>query len=337
MPSNVSEDLFGVTSFGYVVIESNRLDDWRRFGVEGLGLHLAHDDRAGLAFRMDAHARRMIVQKGTAEDVVAVGWQVRDDAALEVVLERLRARGIQIEEAGGDVAELRGVRQLWRFKGPKGLAIELFFEPLTTDEPLKMLTSGFVTDDNGMGHMAITSQRPESMQRFWQEIFDGRVSDYVEERIAGLMVDITFLRFNERHHTVAIAATRGVRMDPLRTKVQHINIEAKSFEDVSSAYRRLRDLGYEMAHEIGQHPNDKELSFYVLCPSGFEIELGWNALAVDESVWQTASYDRISTWGHKPEKGGLLHFVRLNAGNLFRGARSLLRQEYSPISEESRP
>lgn len=335
MASEEREDLFGATSMGYVVVESNRLKDWRRFGVEGLGLHLAHEDRAGLAFRMDAHAKRLIVHRGPAEDVVAVGWQLRDEATLEIVLGRLRSRGIQVEKARGDVAELRGVRELWRLKGPKGLAIELFTEPLTSDEPLQMLSSGFVTGNNGMGHAAITSQRPEAMLRFWQEIFDGRVSDTIEERIAGVMLDVTFLRFNPRHHTVAVAATRGVRTDPVRTQVQHFNIEAKSLEDLSSAFCRLRELGYEMAHEIGEHPNDKELSFYVLCPSGFEIELGWNALAVDETVWETATYDRISTWGHKPEKTGLRHFVALNAGNLARGLRSLVRREYSPIREES--
>jgi 2,3-dihydroxybiphenyl 1,2-dioxygenase len=324
--------LFGAISMGYAVIESNRLDDWRRFTEKGLGLHLecAEDDL--LAFRMDAHQRRLIICQGSAEDLVALGWQVRDEATLQVLLQRLQEHQIRYEQISGAEAVLRGVQSFWRLIGPKGLPLELFTQALTTDAPLKMLTSSFVTGDGGMGHVAITSRRPEKMLRFWQEIFDARISDRITEDLAGVTLDIAFLRLNERHHSIAIAATRGVRLDPINTTVQHMNMLATTVDDLSEAYQRLRGMGYEMAHEIGQHPNDKELSFYVISPSGFEIEYGWNALTVDdEANWQPTHYHGISLWGHKPQKANLASFVSVNAGNAKRGVRSLLSSEYSPL------
>ena len=57
--------------------------------------------------------------------------------------------------------------------------------------------------------MAITSRRPGDALAFWQQIFDARVSDRIEDRVSGMTLDITFLRLNPRHHSVAIAATRG--------------------------------------------------------------------------------------------------------------------------------
>lgn len=324
-------DLFDAVAMGYVVVESNRLDDWRRFLQQGLGLHLEDASDDLLAFRIDAHARRFIVKRGPAEDVTAIGYQLRDEKALAVLLARLSDRAIATERASGDEAAQRGVIAFTRFKGPKGIALELFTEALTTTAPLNMLARGFVTGASGMGHVAITTRLPEKMQRFWQELFDARLSDQISQRLGGVMLDISFLRFNERHHSVAVAATRGLRVDPIRTRVQHLNLLAHSLEDVSNAYERLLDLGYEMAHEIGQHPNDREVSFYVLSPSGFEIELGCDAMRVDESTWTPTHYDAISVWGHRPPNDSLPYALALNAGNFQRGLRSLLKPEYSPL------
>lgn len=324
-------DLFDAVKMGYVVVESTRLDDWRRFLEQGLGLHLEDASDAGLAFRIDAHTRRFIVKRGPAEDVIAIGYQLRDAAALEVLLARLAARGITTRTATDDEAAGRGVAGLVRFKGPKGIALELFTDAVTTPAPLNMLCGGFVTGASGMGHVALTTRLPERMLRFWQELFDARLSDQISQRLGGVMLDVSFLRLNERHHSIAVAATRSPRVDPISTRVQHINLLAGSLDDVANAYERLRDLGYEMAHEIGQHPNDREVSFYVRSPCGFEIELGCDARVVDEATWKPTHYGAISVWGHRPPKDSLAHALAINAGNFQRGLRSLLRPEYSPI------
>lgn len=323
--------LFGAVQTGYVLIQSRKLRDWKRFLHQGLGFHLASDTGEVLAFRMDDHERRVIVQAGAAEDITALGLQLRDPTALDVLLARLAEREIEVVAGEAQEAAIRGVERFWRLVGPKRLDIELFVNAHVADQPLHMLSSGFVTGAGGFGHMAITSRLPEKMQRFWQELFDARLSDTIQEQIAGTTLDISFLRFNERHHSVAIAATRGLRLDPIRTRVQHVSFLAASLDDVAQSFGRLKGLGFEIAHEIGQHPNDKEVSFYALSPSGFEVELGCEALRVDESTWKPAAYHGISLWGHKPPHPSLRHAIGINAGNLKRGLRSLLRPEYSPI------
>jgi len=325
-------DIFGSVRMAYVVIESNRLDAWRRFLKQGVGLHLESETEDLVAFRMDEHVRRLIVRKGRAEDIVAVGWQLRDSATLECVLRRLSALGIAAEDGSSEEAGQRGVVSLLRLKGPKALDIELFVDAVTTDQPLSMLNrDGFVTGASGMGHIALTSRRPEKVQGFWQEIFDARLSDRISQPMGGTILDVSFLRLNERHHSIAIAATRGLRLDPVRTKVQHMNMVVNAREDLFDAFERLRDLGFEMAHEIGQHPNDKEVSFYVVSPSGFEIELGWDALTVDEASWVANHYNAISLWGHKPENPSALNGLLTNLGNLRRGLHAALKPEHSPL------
>ncbi|MDR3416410.1 MAG: VOC family protein [Nevskia sp.] len=326
-----SKDLFGSVSLGYILVESNRLSEWRTFLQDGLGLHLAAADATSVAFRLDNHARRLVVSKGPAEDVAAIGLQLQDQATLQIVLDRLKERRITAKPGTASEAALRGVSGFWRMTGPKGLAVELFVEPLTTAEPLNMLSSGFITGASGVGHIAVSTRLPEAALRFWQEIFDARVSDDIVEHLAGVTLDIRFLRLNERHHSVALAAVRGLRLDPIRTKVQHFNLLAASLDDVAQAFRRCKALGLKMAHEIGQHPNDKEVSFYVVSPSGFEVELGCQALVVEESTWKPDTYQGISLWGHKPPNNSALDRFAVNAGNFRRGLLSLLHPEHSPI------
>lgn len=320
--------LFSRIRLGYVLIESTRTDAWKQFADDGLGLHVDRVGAGDLAMRLDDRARRLIVRYGDAEDVVALGWEVDDDETLGVALARLRAHGLAPRLHRGSEAVLRGVTEYWSCVGPKRQSIELFTVPTTTDQPLKMKASGFLTGDAGMGHVAITTRAPEAMQQFWERIFDARVSDRIEDRLGGVNMDFTFLRLNERHHSVAIAATRGMRMDPLRTRIHHLNLQAASLDDVVEGYRRCRALGYPIANAIGQHPNDRELSFYVETPSGFEIELGWNPIVITEEAersWTQATYRGISLWGHFPENLTLAMSLR-RAG---RGLLSLARHEFT--------
>lgn len=332
MNLSIDKNIFGAVRMGYAVIESRHLQAWQTFLHQGIGLHLNCNQAEDMSFRMDQHLKRIIVQQGPAEDFVALGWQVKDLDTLNIILARLEERNIPVESSTSEEARHRGVKQFWRIIGPKEQLLELFIEPEVTAEPLQMLSSGFVTGEGGLGQVAITSRQPLKMQRFWQEIFDARVSDYIEEVISGMTLDITFLRLNERHHSVAIATTREVSLDPIRTKVQHMNVQATTLEDLAASFKRCKELGFVMAHEIGQHPNDKELSFYVVTPSGFEIEYGWNPIVVDEDKWQSTKYYGISLWGHKPEHPGKINGLLTNLGNLKQGVRNVLHPEFSPLS-----
>lgn len=324
--NNSRTDLFGKARMGYALVESQQLDDWFRFTHDALGLDVLKENDT-LLCRLDTHARRLVVSRGPREDVVALGYEIADQTSLDIILRRLQQKGVAVETGDAHGATLRGVEQYWSCIGPKGLPIEFYITPLLSEVPLSMLASGYVTGSAGMGHVAITSRQPEAMLGFWQEILDARVSDDIEQRMSGLMLDIRFLRLNERHHSVAVACTRGRRMDPIRTRIQHMNIQCATLEDMTAAYQRCRRLGFRIMMGVGQHTNDRELSFYVQSPSGFEIEYGWDPIAVDEENWQPTLHQGISTWGHKPLDHNLADELRQAA----RAVRSLLRREYTPF------
>jgi len=324
-------DLFNQVQLGYIVIESNKTEQWLKFLTEGIGLQLSQKGDNAMAFRMDNHTCRILVTKGNAEDVVGFGWHIQNEQALNTIQSRLNERDIAVTTGAPDEAFKRGIKSFWSIKGPKGITFDFYTQPILRDTPVDTPNSGFETGDGGMGHAAIISRHPEHMLQFFTEILDARISDHITQAIAGVTLDFTFLRFNERHHTVAIAASRGLKLDPVRTTVQHFNLMVNSIVDLSATYLRLRKMGYEMAREIGRHPNDEDVSFYVISPSGFEIEVGWGALKVNEENWTINQYNRISQWGHRPQKPGLINFIKVNSVNLWHGVQSLFRKEYRPF------
>jgi 2,3-dihydroxybiphenyl 1,2-dioxygenase len=318
---------YGAVQLGYALLDSPRLAEWRRFGAEGLGMALADSEPGLLAFRTDAHERRLVVRNSPKEDI-ALGLQIAGADVLDTILARLAGRGVKVEEIAGDEAALRGVERIWRFLGPKRMALELFTEPRLATDPPKVLGNGFVTDERGMGHVAITTLKYDAMIAFWREIFDAKISDFIEDKIGGVNLKFTFLRVNPRHHSIAVAATRGLAMDPFATKIQHMEMQVPTLDDVGEAYRRCRALGIRIMMAVGQHPNDRDVSFYSMSPSGFYFELGW-ASKDDEDIESAppATYKGVSLWGHKPQDqtlGDKLGQMRNAVGSLF-------RREYSPF------
>ncbi len=294
-------EVFGRVQLGYVVVETEKFAEWRRFGRDAIGMHLDDSLSEVMRFRLDDHQCRFLLQRGPAEDVTALGWQLDDHGVFDEIVARVTGHGVPVSEGTAEQIALRGVERLVRFPGPNGLAQEIFTRPAITADPLRMTNrGGFVTDPFGMGHVALTTKRPHQTRGYYDTVFDARLSDYIDETINGMKLKIRFLRVNERHHSVAIAAVNGLRLNPIRTRVQHLNIQVADLDDMTASYQRIAELGFDMALGVGQHTNDRELSYYAITPSGFEWEVGWNPIVVDENTWEPTTHRGISIWGHTP-------------------------------------
>ena len=301
-PATRPATVFGAVHLGYIVIETNKFADWRRFGHDAIGMHVDEALTGVMRFRLDDNECRFLLQRGPAEDVIALGWELDDHDTFDEIISRVHRHGVPITEGTAEEAALRGVERVARFPGPNGLAQEIFTGARRGAQPSDLaVRGGFVTGDNGIGHVAVTSKKPHQLHDYYSTVFDARLSDYIDETISGMKFKIRFLRVNQRHHSVAIAAVNRLPINPIRTRVQHLNIQVADLDDLTASYQRVEELGFRMALSVGQHTNDRELSYYAITPSGFEWEVGWNPIVVDEETWEPATHQGISIWGHTPE------------------------------------
>ena len=71
---------------------------------------------------------------------------------------------------------------------------------------------------------------------------------------------------------------------------------------VGRALDEVIDRGIPVVMGIGEHSNDRMVSFYPVTPSGFLIEYGCNGRIVGDD-WTVGRYTAISNWGHRMPDG----------------------------------
>ncbi|HSN81971.1 MAG TPA: VOC family protein, partial [Polyangiales bacterium] len=285
-----------VQSLGYFLFEVSDLDAWDRFLTKVIGVERGEALAEGLLpYRTDGRAARILLRRGPADDLVALGFDVSDERALHGLAERIRRSGRSVEPASEDDARARGVRGLVRTFEPGGVAIELCHGPLPAKTPFgrKLVPTGFVTGEQGVGHLALRAHDIAETRSFFEELLSFSLSDHIRCTLPGdFEVDITFLHVNRRHHTVALGTG-------IPKHLHHFMLQMGSLDDVGAALDRAFAHGVRVVQGLGRHPNDQMVSFYCVTPSGFECELGWGGRTVDDSAWNPTTYDRISDWGHQ--------------------------------------
>src|SRR6516225_1364020 len=177
----MTPSVFGKVHLGYVVIETQKFSDWRRFGRDAIGMHLDEGAPDSMRFRLDDNECRFLLQRGPAEDVTALGWQIDDHCTFDEILARVSGHGVPTTQGTAEDAALRGVERLTRFPGPNGLVQEIFTVARRSDTPPDMaVRGGFVTGEAGIGHVAVTSKKPHQIRGYYDTVFDARLTDYID-------------------------------------------------------------------------------------------------------------------------------------------------------------
>lgn len=279
-----------INSFAYIGFTSPSAEEWRSFGPDVLGAQLAdHDDDGAVALRIDDHAARIVIHPGGTNDVAYVGWDCGDADGLAAAVAKVESAGYAVAH-DDRVAAVRKVEALATFTDPWGFRHELThgladagaFAP---GRPM----SGFVTGDQGLGHIVFLLPDLDDGLRFYIDVLGFRLSDHIE-----MGLSLRFLHCNPRHHTVALATVPGM------VGVHHLMLEVNDVDDVGRTLDLVNAHAIPVAMGLGRHTNDFMTSFYVRTPSGFEIEYGAGGRVIDDDNWEIETYDAMSIWGHKP-------------------------------------
>jgi 2,3-dihydroxybiphenyl 1,2-dioxygenase len=249
-------------------------------------------------WRNDERVHRIIVEEGSANDAVFVGLEAGSAEAFEQAVERARAAGAIVTEGTASDAAARRVDQLVRIDTPWGVPLEIVHGLAVAPEPFDspLVPGGFVTKDQGFGHVVFVTTDLDDADRFAREALGFEQSDWLETDLGGLSLTVRFYHCNPRHHSLAI----GALPIELPQRLHHVMVETVSRDNVGCAFDRAWSSGLPIANALGKHDNDKMFSFYVVTPAGFQLEFGHGARTIDAPWTDDRRYDRISEWGHQP-------------------------------------
>lgn len=285
-------------ALGYVKVQTNDIERWPTFAFDVLGFaEGSGPDEDTLYLRVDERAARIIVAPGETDEIVTIGWEVRDHAALMRVAEAVEAAGIAVKPLSVEEADARRVEEVITFTDPAGATLEVFHGAVLDHSPVVTpFGAKFVTGAQGLGHIVLPTMDPAGTFSFYTDVlgFLPRGAFRIPAPPEFGPLRVRFMGINERHHSLALVPAPHGGAPGL----VHIMVEVDTLDAVGAALDRVMKDGFSVSSTLGRHTNDKMVSFYVRAPGGWDIEFGTEGTKVDERYYSAEEITADSYWGH---------------------------------------
>ncbi|MFN0182274.1 MAG: VOC family protein [Aquabacterium sp.] len=251
----------------YVRLRTADLAAADRFAREVVGLEFVREEGGARHYCSDARDHTLVYEHGDPAEQ-AVGFELRDAAALDAAAAALSNVGLAVEAGRADECAARRVRSMVHFRDPTGNCIELVERPHHSGRRCFPSRDAGIT---GFSHIGLCTTDAPRDERFWCGQLGARVSDRIG--------DAALLRIDEVHHKIALFPTT-------RRGVQHINHQVASIDDVMRAWYQLRERGVRIVFGPGRHPTSGAVFLYFEGPDGmvFEYSTGVRTIAAAEDA-----------------------------------------------------
>lgn len=290
-----------IRSLGYLRIEATDMDAWRVYGLKVLGMvEGSGTDPNALYLRMDDFPARLVIVPGEKDRLAVAGWEAANAAELDEVRTRLDAASVPYKEGTPEELADRRVAEMISFTDPSGNTLEVFHGvALQHRRVVSPYGHRFVTGEQGLGHVVLSTHDDEAALRFYRDVLGFRLRDSM--RLPPQMVgrpadgDPAWLRFfgcNPRHHSLAFLPM------PTPSGIVHLMVEVEETDDVGLCLDRAKRKNVPMSATLGRHVNDLMLSFYMKTPGGFDVEFGCEGRQVEDEDWIARESTAVSLWGH---------------------------------------
>ncbi|ETA07321.1 MULTISPECIES: biphenyl-2,3-diol 1,2-dioxygenase [Gordonia] len=280
---------------GFLRVQSTDVSRWRELLIDGLGMAVGSGPEADALYaRIDERRSRIAVLPGDSDKALAVGWEVRDEFALERVRQAVEAAGVAVTVMSRKEAGYIDAEGAIAFDDPAGTRLEVFYGPVLDHSPVVTPFGGrWVTGGLGLGHVVLPSAQFAESYDFYTQVlgFLPRGSIRLDEE--GL-ARVRFLGINERHHSLALCPAPPTEEPGL----VHLMTEVDTLDAVGQALDRVNQQKFSISSTLGRHTNDKMISFYVRAPGGWDLEFGTEGMLVDERHYTSEEITADAYWGH---------------------------------------
>jgi 3,4-dihydroxy-9,10-secoandrosta-1,3,5(10)-triene-9,17-dione 4,5-dioxygenase len=290
-----------IRSLGYLRIEATDLEAWRVYGLKVLGMVEGKGSVPGaLYLRMDDFPARLVIVPGEHDRLAVSGWEAEHEAGVDEVTAALDAAGVPWKEGTKEECAERAVGRFVSFEDPSGNTLEVFHGvALQHRRVVSPYGHRFVTGEQGMGHVVLSTSDDAEALRFYRDVLGFRLRDSMRlpPELVGRPSDgepawLRFFGCNPRHHSLAFLPL------PTPSGIVHLMIEVETADDVGLCLDRARRHKVPMSATLGRHVNDLMLSFYMKTPGGFDVEFGTEGRTVEDEDWIARESTAVSLWGH---------------------------------------
>ena len=291
----------GIRSLGYLRVEATDMAAWREYGLKVLGMvEGSGTNPDALYLRMDDFPARLVISPGEADRLAVTGWEVANAGELAELRSRLDSASVPYKEGTPDELADRRVDELISFDDPSGNTQEVFHGvALQHRRVVSPYGHKFVTGEQGLGHVVLSTKDDEASLRFYRDVLGFRLRDSMRlpPQLVGRPADgppawLRFFGCNPRHHSLAFLPM------PTPSGIVHLMVEVENTDDVGLCLDRAIRRKVPMSATLGRHVNDLMLSFYMKTPGGFDVEFGCEGRQVDDDNWIARESTAVSLWGH---------------------------------------
>ncbi len=286
-----------IRALGYFVAQTDKPEQWKQYAEDVLGMMTSPTEEGGLYIKMDERPYRMLIVPGDEKRYLASGWELSGQQAYNDAKQKLIDKAVAFEEADTKLCQLRQVQQILVVNDPAGNRHEIYWGHVSDCQPFvsPQGVPNFVTGDMGLGHTVLPAPNFDETYAFITDVLGFGLSDLFNFKPApdADPLPIYFLHCgNARHHSLAICGF------PVPSGCVHTMVEVENMTEVGRAHDRQQAHGVDLSATLGQHLNDKMISFYMKTPSGFDLEFGFGGLQVDWEEHCAFEFNRVSLWGH---------------------------------------
>ena len=247
---------------------------WEQFANGVLGLQPNGGAADGTRFlKMDENHHRLALHPGPRDDIAYAGWAIPDEASLRALAEQLASHGGRVSWGTPAEAIARRVTGLLRVQDPSGVINEVCWGPqVETERPSvhPARCGGFEAGGPRLrphrarggrlrGEPALLPRRPRPADQRLHRARHGPAG----------RTTVAFLHSGPRHHSLAIAQFAAPkRLHHFMLQLRHLRRRGHDLRSVPGPAHTDRDPAWAAT------PTTCMTSFYIVTPSGFQVEYG---------------------------------------------------------------
>jgi len=264
-----------LSHLSYIEIATPDVEASVRFYEEQVGLRVQSRANGKVYLRSwgDYYNYSLVIAEGTEPALNIMAWRTSSPEALDEAAKRIEEGGA----AGEWIAEGQGHGRSYRFTGPYGHTMELFWEveryqapdelkSVFPDRPEKR--TKHAVGPRQLDHVTIAASDVRGFAKWYNEVLGFRIMAYTVLDEAPITV-FSVLTTNEKSHDLGVvldSSTRGGR-------VNHFAFWLDSREELLQAADVLMENGTHIEYGPSIHGVGEQSFLYFRDPSGMRVEV----------------------------------------------------------------